>query len=133
MTSLHTTRLFRTVMACQAIYFLVTGIWPLVHLPSFVAITGQKEDIWLVETVGVLVIAIGACLAIAAFRRSATPEVIVLAIGSSVGLTLIDLIYTTRGRIAKTYLIDVVIEAALLIAWGIYLYTQRASNRPKDY
>jgi hypothetical protein len=129
MISLPPTRLFRTVIACQAIYFLVTGIWPLVHLSSFLAVTGPKEDIWLVETVGVLVIAIGACLAIAALRGSATSEVVVLAIGSSASLALIDLIYTTRGRIAKTYLIDVVIEAALLISWGVYLFRCRTSNR----
>jgi ABC-type cobalamin transport system permease subunit len=125
-------RLFRVLMASQSLYFLATGLWPLIHLKSFLVVTGPKDDIWLVETVGVLVTAIGACLAIAALRGSATPEVLVLAIGSAAGLALIDLIYTTRGRIAKTYLIDVAIEAALLVAWGIYLFARRASDRERS-
>jgi hypothetical protein len=52
----------RTILTLQAIYYLFTGIWPLVHLASFEAVTGPKTDDWLVQTVGVLAAVIGAAL-----------------------------------------------------------------------
>ena len=39
----------------QAGYFVVTGVWPIVHMRSFLAVTGPKTDLWLVKTIGVLV------------------------------------------------------------------------------
>src|SRR3712207_8811708 len=42
---------------------------------SFQAVTGPKTDLWLVKTVGVLVIAIGSVLCSAGLRRQAAPEI----------------------------------------------------------
>jgi hypothetical protein len=42
----------RRILALQALYYLATGLWPLVHLPSFEAVTGPKTDDWLVHMVG---------------------------------------------------------------------------------
>ena len=39
----------------QAVYFLLTGIWPLLSIRTFQMVTGRKTDTWLVKTVGVLV------------------------------------------------------------------------------
>jgi hypothetical protein len=44
----------RRLIAFQAAYYLATGLWPLVHLPSFEAVTGPKTDDWLVHMVGLL-------------------------------------------------------------------------------
>ena len=44
-----------------SIYFMLTGIWPVVHMPSFIAVTGPKTDLWLVRTVGLLIAGIGLC------------------------------------------------------------------------
>lgn len=49
----------------QGLYFLVTGIWPLVHIKSFQWVTGPKVDLWLVKTVGVLIAVMGAVLTLA--------------------------------------------------------------------
>jgi hypothetical protein len=50
----------RSVLRAQGGYYLVTGLWPLVHLASFEAITGPKVDDWLVRMVGLLAAVIGA-------------------------------------------------------------------------
>ena len=42
------------LLAFQSGYYGVTGIWPILHLPSFEAITGPKIDDWLVHMVGLL-------------------------------------------------------------------------------
>jgi hypothetical protein len=34
------------VALVQGVYFLLTGVWPIVHLPSFLAVTGPKTDLW---------------------------------------------------------------------------------------
>jgi hypothetical protein len=107
----------RTAMA-QGLYFVATGVWPLVHMPSFEAVTGPKVDKWLVRTVGVLVGVIGGVLVSAAARNRVTPEVAMLAVGSAAGLGAIDTIYASRGRIAPIYLADAALEGAIISAWG---------------
>jgi hypothetical protein len=64
---------------------------------------------------------IGAAIALAALREQLSPEFIVLAIGSAIGLTLIDTIYALRGTISKIYLVDAVAEMALILAWIVFL------------
>jgi len=107
----------------QGIYYLITGIWPLLHLPSFEKVSGPKTDKWLVRTVGVLITAIGAVLCLAAARRKplAEPEIPTLAVGSAAGLTAIDVIYVAKGRISPIYLLDALLEIVLMAAWAFVL------------
>lgn len=39
----------RRLAAVHGGYFLLTGIWPLVHRRSFERVTGPKSDYWLVQ------------------------------------------------------------------------------------
>ena len=112
------------VAQAQAAYYAVTGLWPLIHMPSFLKVTGPKTDLWLVKTVGVLITVIGAALAVASRQPSARPETKLLGVGSAVGLTAIDVIYVAKGRIAPIYLLDAVAELGL-IAWWIVAGRQR--------
>jgi hypothetical protein len=102
-----------------SIYFIITGIWPLISIRTFMKVTGPKADIWLVRTVGLLVTAIGLCVAVAAYQRQFPLPVIILAIASSLALLLIDVIYVLNGTISRIYLLDAVIEALLIVAWLI--------------
>jgi hypothetical protein len=51
-------KLFRIVLWVQTIYYLLTAIWPLADIESFMLVTGRKTDIWLVKTVSVLLLAV---------------------------------------------------------------------------
>lgn len=104
--------------AIQAIYFIVTGVWPLVSIRTFMAVTGPKTDVWLVKTVGLLVAVIGAAIGLAAWGGRFTPEVFLLAVGSSAALAAVDVYYHARGVIPRVYLLDAVAEAVLIVAWG---------------
>jgi hypothetical protein len=66
----------RRILALQALYYLATGLWPLVHLPSFEVVTGPKTDDWLVHmVVGLLAMVSGASLGVAVIRdRPARPR-----------------------------------------------------------
>ena len=101
----------------QAAYFFATGVWPLLHIKSFMAVTGPKVDLWLVKCVGVLVGVIGIVLGLATWYDRLTIEIILLAIGSAAGLTAIDVVYVLKRVIDKIYLVDAVAEVVLIVAW----------------
>ncbi len=107
----------RTVARAQGIYFLLTGIWPLLHLRSFAAVTGPKPEGWLVKMVGLLAAAIGGTLLSAAWRSNITPEIRGLAIGSALSFAAIDLWYGAKRRISPIYLADAVVEIGIVGAW----------------
>lgn len=105
----------------QALYYLVSGIWPLIDIRSFEALTGPKTDRWLVKTVGVVVTVIGGVVGLAGARRRITPEIAVLSTGSGVGLAAIDVIYAARRRISPIYLLDALAHLVILGAWAVKL------------
>ena len=111
-----------SVATIQGLFYVATGVWPLLHIDSFMAVTGPKTDLWLVYTVGVLVAAIGAVLLMSARSGRITPEVMSLAVLSAAALTAIDVIFVVRQVILPIYLADAAAEL-LLIGW--WLFSQR--------
>ena len=101
----------------QGFYYLATGVWPLVSMRSFEAVTGPKLDRWLVNTVGVLVSVIGITLLLAGRRERVTAEPALLAAGSAAGLAAVDTVYASKGRISKVCLLDAIVEVILVAAW----------------
>jgi hypothetical protein len=112
----------------QAAYFLLTGPAAFVSRRAFEAVTGPKREWWLVETVGLLVAAIGAGLAAGAARDRVTPELALIGAGAAAALGGIDVVYVARGRIRPTYLADAAVEAALLAGWGSAWRAARAGK-----
>ena len=105
------------IASLQGAYFLATGIWPLVSRRTFERVTGPKVDFWLAQTVGVLVANIGAVLLLGARRKRVGTPLEILGASSAAGLGAIDLVFSLRGRIAKTYLLDAAVEALILAGW----------------
>lgn len=110
-------RLFSYTPLAQAIYYIFTGIWPLVHIQSFMAITGPKEDLWLVRIVGALVLSIGFGLLYGWMQHSITKPLVVLVALSALSLSAIDVIYVLNDTIRPVYLLDAVAEIILLIGY----------------
>jgi hypothetical protein len=104
----------RKALLAQGAYYVATGVAPFVSRRAFEAVTGPKREWWLVETVGVLVTAVGGGLIGAAARDRLTPELLTIAAGCAGGLAAIDVVYVARRRIAPTYLADAAIQLALL-------------------
>jgi hypothetical protein len=107
------------VAVFQGLYFLISGVWPILHMGSFVKITGPKTDLWLVKTVGVLLSVIGAALLYAGLHEQITPAIFILGIGSAAALTAIEVIYVSKKIISPIYLLDAVIEIFLIIWWKL--------------
>lgn len=110
-----------TVALMQGIYYVMTGLWPLVSIGTFQQVTGPKTDLWLVKTVGVLIAIIGAALMLAGMRGDVTPSVIVLAVASAAGLAGVDVIYVSKQVIARIYLLDAIVELVLIPWWLLEL------------
>ena len=113
----------------QGLYYLVTGIWPLVSRRTFESVTGPKADWWLVKTLGTLISVVGAVLVIAGVRRHTTIESSALAVGSAAGLAACDMVFVARRRISPVYLLDALSEIVLLGLWVVALQQWRLPRR----
>lgn len=111
--------LTKSPLLIQGIYYLITGIWPILHITSFVQVSGPKIDLWLVKTVGVLIGIIGGALLIHYFNKKAslTMEIIFLSIASAVSMGFIDVYYAAINRIWDVYLFDAAAQAIVLLMW----------------
>ena len=111
----------RVVLRLQGVYYLVTGLWPVIDMRSFELITGPKTYDWLVRMVGLLAASIGLTLLVAARRLRPSAEGVLLSCTSALSFAAIDVVYVFTGRIREIYLLDAIVElcfiALLLSAW----------------
>jgi hypothetical protein len=115
----------RAVLAMQSIYYLITGIWPLVHIKSFMAVTGPKAEFWLVRTVGVLILCVALVLLLDLLRRELSSAALRLGLSCAIGLLVIDVYYSLAGVISKIYLADALLQLVLIVLWCIYLFRKK--------
>jgi hypothetical protein len=111
-------RPLRLVCGVQAFHYLITGIWPLLHMPSYLEVTGPKTDLWLVRCVGALTAVIGSVLLrtwwLHGMRRG---HAVLLGMGSAVAFCAVDLATALPGHNGPIYLVDAGIQAILLAGW----------------
>ena len=105
------------IMAIQGSYYLASGLWPIVHIGSFMAITGPKEDVWLVKTFGMMTLCIGLGLLTAVFDKQLSRPMVVTAMSVAAGLIIADVYYVLSGVLWWTYLLDALGEGVLLVGW----------------
>ena len=106
------------VALIQGIYFFVFGVWPILHMGSFLKVTGAKTDLWLVKTVGTILAVIGIVLTFAQVNAEINTSIMVLAIGSALSLAMIEFVYVAKRVISPIYLGDAFLEL-ILIAWWV--------------
>lgn len=107
-------RLSRT----QGWFYVVGGLWPLLHMPSFEAVFGPKIDRWLVRTVAGLLVANGLTQLATEDDAFSVRQSRRLGLGTAAALAAIDLYYVPRHRIRRTYLLDAVAEVGFILAWA---------------
>jgi hypothetical protein len=102
------------VAVIQGVYFIATGLWPIINISSFEKVSGPKIDKWLVKTFGALVASIGLVLLLSNPENEVTKSV---GIVSAIALGLADTYYSLRKIIPKIYLLDASIEFLFVILW----------------
>jgi hypothetical protein len=106
-----------SVSRLQGSFNVASGLWPLLHMRSFEAVTGEKADKWLVRTVSGLLIAIGIVQSLSPDMPQDLVPARRLGIGTAATLAAIDLVYVTKRRISKIYLLDAAIELSWIRQW----------------
>ena len=99
----------RIAPTAQGVFYIATGLWPIIHLRSFLRVTNPKRDTWLVQTLGGLIAAVGAALLV---DRSKT-----LGIGSALTLAAADVVFAGKGRISPVYFADAAAEVGVAALW----------------
>ena len=105
------TRLLRAALALQGAYYTVTGLWGLLHFPSFQAVVGPKPDRFQFQTTSLLITLLGGTFLAAALRRRPDP-LFGLAAGAA-ALALAGVETAHLGRIRKVFLLDTAAEVGL--------------------
>lgn len=112
------------VLIVQGVFYVVTGLWPFLHLPSFIAVVGPKPDLFQLHVTGALIVVIGIVLLLGARRpdRSA----VVLGILSALAFVMLDVAYDPILR--PIYWLDAAAEAliAVLLIIGVLVRRKTA-------
>lgn len=108
----------------QSVYTFITAVWPIVHVKSFMDVSGYKTDVWLVKTVGVLLTAISVALLVSIPNKSNFP-IAVLALFTAAGMAYVDFFYALNNTIPNIYMADGAIEILFAFVW-LYLLIKKS-------
>jgi len=108
----------------QGVYTFITAVWPIVHVKSFMDVSGYKTDVWLVKTVGVLLTAISVALLVSIPNKSNFP-IAVLALFTAAGMAYVDFFYALNNTIPNIYMADGTIEILFAFVW-LYLLIKKS-------
>ena len=107
--------------------FLLTAVWALVDIQSFMVITGPKTDVWLVRTVAVLLICISLFFLLSS-KKSEESRITLTALVFSFGLAYIDFYYTLNNTIRWVYALDGIVESMFGLLWLYFLFSPRKGS-----
>lgn len=101
----------------QGAYWCVGALWPIIHINSFLWVTGPKDELWLVRCLSMLMLVVGTVLFFAGNKQRITPEIKWLGIGGALVMAFTDFFYVFSGEIREVYLIDGLAELLLIGLW----------------
>ncbi len=107
----------RWLAGLQGLYYVASGAWPVLHMQSFLTVTGPKTDLWLVEAFGLLIAAFGLVLGYASLTRRVSSLLELAALALAATLAFIDVYYVAHGNIRRIYLADALVEALIALGW----------------
>jgi hypothetical protein len=117
--------LIRTTILLQGLYYLITGVWPLISMASFMAVTGPKTDIWLVKAFSIQISMMGIFFCFSVLKRDLGPNVLLLSILSSIGFIIVDVYYVIKGVIDPIYLADAVVQVIIAFFVASFIFFRR--------
>lgn len=121
--------LVRKTILFQGYYYLVTGVWPIISMASFMAVTGPKTDIWLVKTLSFQIIAMGIIFCRGSLSTVFNQQTVLLSVLSSSAFIIADVYYVIKGVLDPIYLADALIEVVILFIITGYLIFRNKIER----
>ncbi|MGC4069250.1 MAG: hypothetical protein QM784_32295 [Polyangiaceae bacterium] len=90
-------------------------------MQSFVAVTGPKVNLWLVQAFGMIVLAHGVVMILLPLLGVIEVSLIVFGLASASMLAFIDAYFAFGNVISKVYLLDGAFELGVVICWVLTL------------
>ncbi|KYG69259.1 hypothetical protein AZI87_08630 [Bdellovibrio bacteriovorus] len=112
----------------QSLFYLITGLWPILHYPSFAKVTGPKTDVWLLCIVGWFITIIGVVLLAAYFLNEVSTSLFILGAGAPLMLAGADIYYVSKKVISKVYLYDAFVEIVIVAAWLVMWFAGKMTS-----
>jgi len=114
----------RWLLAGQGAYYVLTGLWPLVHFSSFATVMTLHINPFQAQAFGAVIAVLGGSLMDAARREPPGPFPTLLGAAVASAIALVSLWWLPRVSGTSLLWIDLVLEVA--IAGGLILFYPRA-------
>jgi putative copper export protein len=114
---MKSTRLIRLLALAHGTYLLIGGLWPLIDLPGFEAVTGPKQENWLVRSVAGLLLVAALILLTQLRKPRMEASAIAMAMGASLTLAMVGIITAASGIISTVYFMDGIIHVLFVACW----------------
>lgn len=121
----------RLLLITHSAYLLFGGGWPLLSLATFEAVTGPKEEDWLVRSVALLLVVAGIIL----LRQRTAPierSAVELALGTSLSLGAVAVISAAGGWVSPVYFADGTMHLLFAGAWAVLLGMKQVPFRSAE-
>lgn len=106
----------RHISLFQAAHYILTGLWAVLHLRSFEALTGKKQDRWLVRSTGLMIATVGSYFLMAGVQGP-SPRTRWFGMLFPAALATADVCWAWRSTRAKAYLADALVAGIVIGAW----------------
>lgn len=121
-------RLRRWAMLAQGVYYVLTGLWPLLHFDSFARFVALDVIPFQAQSFAAVIIVIGASLIEAARREPPGPYPTMLGAAVAGAIAIVSLFWLPRTGVASGLWIDFAVEVAIAAAL-ILLYPRAKPER----
>lgn len=119
---------FRIIPLIQTIYYTITAVWPLLHIQSFMDVTGEKTDVWLVKTVSLLLLPYCFLLLYLTVNYKRNFIIVIAIMICCLGLAAVEGYYYFRKVIKWVYLVDAIIQ---MIFFGYWIHHIKINSKVK--
>lgn len=110
----------RVAMLVQGTYYILTGLWPLIHFSSFSRAVALPMNPFQAQTFGAVLVIIGAHLLETARRDYPGASATLLGIAVAGAIAVVDLVWLPRLAVPSALWGDLLAEVAIAIALVIF-------------
>jgi hypothetical protein len=118
----------RRLLVGQGAYYVITGLWALVHFSSFARVLGLPVDPFRSQTLAAVMVVLGGSLIEAARRGPPGPFPTLLGAAVAGAIAIVSLWWLPRIGIGTALRIDLLLEVAFALA--LVLLYPRAQEEP---
>lgn len=118
----------RRLLAGQGIYYLLTGLWPLVHFASFADAVALQITPFQAQAFGAVIAVVGGSLIDSVRRGPPGPQPTALGVAVAGAIALVSLLWLPRLAGWSALWLDLTIEVAIALAL-VLLYPRSQPGR----